>query len=302
MANTTYSHAKAISLVSYLPTYRSESEQYDWPWQSISTIKNTSNATEQVFSTAGLPMAQSRGQGEPAFFSDMAELAATTFTVAKYSVGTTFSDELISDNRNLPDLMKEAGAACGRSHAAAVDLVVAQIFNRAFNSSYTMFDGTEMCGTHTLNSGDSLDNDLGPTSLSYTSLWTSINYFETSMKNQAGLYEVDTPKVLVCHPSLLGTARKLLESGGEPDTASTNNANTVQKYGLRIVTSRYFSSSTAWFLLGEKFKRDLCFFWNWKKRSKQWPDNENGGIKIKAEQRFAVGARDFIHIVGNPGA
>lgn len=301
MANTTFSFAKAVSITDYEPAFKTNSERQSWDWEKLCTKKKTDRGTEQIFSWAGLPVARETGELDTIYYADMAELAATTFTVKKYTLATSFSHELIKDNQHLPDLMKEAGSAMGDSHAFIRDVAAASIFNRAFNSSYTMYDGVELCGTHTMNDGTSFDNDLTPASLTFDNLWLAINAFETSLVSHAGLYLRDTPKYLVYHPSYEKEVSSILESSLEPGTAN-NDKNTVRNYGLVRVPCRHLTTTTNWFLLGEKFKSS----WLWYDREGVTVDYDDDfdvmAMKTRTFQRFAHGVKEFTYIMGNPGA
>ena len=301
MANTTYSFAKAVALTDYQPAFRQNQKEQLWPYDKICSMKSTKRATEQVFSTSGLPAANSTGELEPIYYADMHELGATTFTVGKYSIATMFSHELVKDNIHLPDVLKEAGAAAGESMAFIKAQAIAAILNRAFDSNYTLYDSVELCGTHTLKSGDSFDNDLTPASLTFDNVWLAINHFETSLLSQSGLYLKDTPSKLIYHPSKEKEVQAILKSQLEPGTAN-NDKNTIKSYNLTPVPCRYLSSTTAWFLASDKFKDDFQF-WNRESPTSAMEDDfDRMGIKMRNYCRFAVGVRDFLRIVGNPGA
>ena len=301
MATTTYSHAKSIALTDYMPAFRQKNEQQTWDWEKLVTRKKTTRATEQVFSTTGLPAAYKTGELEPLYYADMAELAATTFTVGKYTLGTMFSYEFLQDQWHLPDQMKEAGTAAGESHQYIRDQVVASVFNRAFNSSYPTYDGVELCGTHTLKDGSSFDNDLTPASITYDNVWSAVNHFETTLLTQQGLYLKDKPEYLIYHPSKEKEVQAILKSSLEPGTAD-NDKNTLLQYSLKPVSCRFLTTTTNWFIAGSRFKNDFLFFDREKVQNDTEPDFDRHGMKFKSWQRFAVGTRDFLYIVGNPGA
>jgi len=301
MASTTYSFAKAVALTDYQPAFRSKTDEQLWAYDKVCTMKDTSRATEQVFSFSGLPSASQTGELEPVFYTDMNELGATTFTVNKFTLATMMSHELIKDNIHLPDLMKEAGVAAKESHNYVKAAAIAAIFNRAFNSSYPMYDGVELCGTHTMKDGTSYDNDLTAASLTFDNLWLAINHYETTLVSHSGLYLRDKPECLVYHPSKEKEVQALLKSQLEPGTAD-NDKNTIRDYNLKPVPNRFLSTSTNWFLTGSKFKKDLQF-WNRESPSYDTDDDfDRMAMKFRSYQRFAVGVREFLYIVGNPGA
>jgi len=302
MANTTFAFAKSIALTQYMKPFRSDSALQTWAWDKLVTKKTTKRATEQIYSTAGLPVPRQTKELDTIYYADMAELAATTFTVNKFSLATMFSHELIEDNLHLPDLMKDAGSSMGSSHSFIRDQAVAAIFNRAFNSSYTMYDGVELCGEHTMNDGTAFDNDLTPASLSFDTVWSAVSHFQTSLVSHAGLYLYDTPKYLVYHPSKEKEVRTILRTtNGEPDSEA-NNANTLLDYNLVPVPCRFLTTSTYWFLAGNRFKNDFLFFTREGVKTSMEDDFDRMAVKIRTYQRFALGVREFLYIVGNPGA
>jgi hypothetical protein len=302
MANTTFSFAKAISLTDYMPAFRAKETAQSWDWGKIVTKKTTKRATEQVFGFVGLGAARQTKELDTIYYQNMSELDATTFTVNKFTLATMFSHELIEDNLHLPDLMAEAGVAMGESHSFIRDQAVAAILNRAFSSSYTMYDGVELCGTHTLKDGTSFDNDLTPASITYDNVWSAVNHFETSLYTHAGLYIHDRPEFLIYHPSKEKEVRAILKSTkGEPGTAD-NDANTLLDYNLKPIPCRHLTTSTNWFIAGSKFKNDFMFFTREGVKKAMEDDFDRMGVKVRTFQRFAVGVKDFLFICGNPGA
>jgi hypothetical protein len=303
MAITTFALAKSIALTQYMKPFRSDSKLQTWAWDKISTRKGTKKATEQVYSTAGYPSARQTKEMETIYYADMAELDATTFTVNKYTLGTMFSHEVIEDNLHLPDLMKDAGSSMGSSHSFLRDQVMAAIFNRAFNATtQPMYDGVALCGSHTLQSSDSFSNELTAADITYDSLWSAVNSFQTSITAHSGLYLFDVPKWLVYHPSKEKQVKKILETtNGEPDTAD-NNKNTLRDYNIVPIPCRFLSTSTNWFLLGSRFKNDLLFLSREKVKTDMDDDFDRMAVKIRTYQRFATGVREFLYLFGNQGA
>lgn len=301
MANTTFSFAKAVARTMYQPAFRQNQTEQLWPYDKICSMKSTTRATEEVFSTSGLPAAAKTGELEPIYYADMHELGSTVFTVGKYTIATMASHELIEDNIHLPDIFKEAGAASGESMAFIKAQAIAAPLNRAFNSSYTMYDGVELCGTHTMKSGDSFVNELTASSITFDNVWLMVNHFETTLLSQSGLYLKDSPKYLIYHPSKEKEVQAVLKSQLEPGTAD-NDKNTIKDYNLVPVPCRYLTTSTNWFLASPKFADDFQFWSREKPKTKMKDDFDRMGTKFRNHCRFAVGVRDFIRIVGNQGA
>jgi len=243
MANTTYNFTKAVALTDYMPAFRQNQKEQLWDYGKVTGMKKTSRATEQVFSYAGLPAPSRTGQLEPIFYADMSELGATTFTVSKRTLATMFSHELLKDSIHIRDILKEAGSAAGESMAYSKALIIASTFNRAFNSSYTLYDDVELCGTHTMKSGDSFVNELTAASITPDNIWLAVNHFETSLLSQSGLYLKDSPKYLMAHPSKKKEVIVALQSQLESGTAD-NDKNILKDYNIIPVFNRFLSTST----------------------------------------------------------
>lgn len=300
MALNTFAFAKSVALTDYMPPFRQAKEQVTWPWEKIVSKKKTSRATEQVFSYTGLPAANQTGELEPIYYADAAELAATTFTVTKKTLATMFSHEFLQDAWHLPDMMAEAGKMAGESQAYVRDLAVAAILYGAFDAT-TTYDSSYLCDSHTMKNGDTYDNDLGPSSITFDNLWLMINHFETAPVTHQGLYLTDTPKYLIYHPSKEKEVRAVLRSDWKPGGAD-NDYNSVQDYNLVPIPCRFLDTTTHWFIAGSRFKNDFLFFEREGVKTAMEDDFDRMGVKFRSYQRFAVGVRDFLWIVGNPGA
>jgi hypothetical protein len=285
-----------------MPAFRQKEELQLWPWDKVFTKKKTNRATEQVFSFAGLPVARKTGELEPIYYADLHELGATTFTVNKFTLASMFSHELLKDNIHLPEVLGEAGAAAGESQSFIRAQAAASIFNRAFNGSYTGYDSAALCATHTMKDGTSYDNALTAASLTFDNLWSAINHFETAPVSHSGLYLRDVPKFLIYHPSYEKQVRALLDTtNGEPGTAD-NDKNTIRDYKLQPISCRFLSTSTNWFVLGSRAKKDLLWFTREGVQTDTEDDFDRMAVKFRSYQRFALGFRDFLWVVGNPGA
>lgn len=305
MANTTLSFAKSIAITDYMPAFIQRYQKQGWNWGDITTIKSTKRATEQVYSYGGYGQARQTGELDSIYYENMFELDATSYQMVKYTLGTIFSHELLQDRReHMPDFMREAGSLMGDSHQFIRDVAAAAWFNRATNSSYPLWDGTELASSsRTLKSGDTFDNLLASASISFDSVWLALTHYETNLLTQSGLYISDKPYALLYHPSKEKEVQAILKSNLEPGTAD-NDKNTIQAYGLKAIPSRFFTSTTAWAIVGERFKADNLWFD--REKPNKMPAMEDSfdlmGTKLRTHQRFDTGLRDFTYCVYNAGA
>ena len=299
MPATTNQFAKAISLVDYQPAFISGADTVSWDWKKLATLKTTNRKTEQVFSWAGLPIPAQTNELQPIYYADMAELPATTFTMTKYSLATSFSYELLKYDQHVRDLMAKAGKQMGNAHSYLKDVVIANIFNNA--TTATVYDSVALCGTHTTRSGDSVDNALAAASLSFDNLWSQIDYFSTALVNHSGMKFTSKPKYLVLNPIQAKTVEKILETDREPDQGDWNK-NTLLKRGIQPLYCPHLTSTTEYFLVGENFADDLWVFTVEEPQFDMEDDFDRMGTKYRSYQIFGAGVKDYFEIVENPGA
>lgn len=301
MSNTTYNHVKAVSLTDYLPAFMEGTGKVTWDWASIATKKTTNRLTEQIFGVAGMGLPRQKGQLAPYFTDSMSELDPTTFTVVKYGIKSMFSYELLKFDHHVGDFLGRAGKEMGENFSYLRDLVVAQIFNRAVTSGYTMFDSAVLATTHTMASGDTLTNLGTPATLSYDNVFEGIKYFYSTLINQKGLKVIDKPEWIMTSPVNMKVLDAILSNTSQPDTMDRND-NGLKKYGLRAIYNPHMTSTTAYMIGSSKFKDDLMFFDAEPPTYDTEDDKELDGTVFRGKTMFGVGLKDFTHIWYNAGA
>jgi len=304
MAMVTPEFARAVSRQIFQPAFRVSCDTKHWSWEQLATIKQSQAALEQQFGFTGVGAAVATNELSPFYYGRFQELPTAQWIHTKYTLGGMVSQELIEDNKNLPDIVSSLGTMIGEGHSYIRDYTVANLFVNAFSggTSYYLYDSAYLCAAHTLQkSGGSVTNYLTAASLSFDNLWLAINFTAYSMFTHEGLPLTDAPKWLLYHPSQNKAVRKILETDrGEPDTAD-NNKNTLTSYNIIPVPCRFFTT-THWFLATTRFKEDLVFYDRISKEVKEDADFDRDAIKIRSRVRFSVKFKDWMHIVGNAGA
>lgn len=304
MAMTHAQFANTVSIQFFQPAFRVGREDDAWDWKSQYTMKTSTRSGEQQFSIGSLGAAAVTGINEVVHFMDLSEQDKTTWTHTTFTAGVQLPKQLIEDSQYV-DFLKEAGAGLGKSHSYVRSLYAAYPFIRAFDSTYPMFDGVELCGSHTNQNGDTIDNDQASQSIDWQGIWDHVMYFEYGMVDEAGLPYGDDPADLVFHPSELPEVRKALEAVWEPDTGH-RNPQTLSKYNINAIPCRFLTATSSvypWFLTGKKFKADMIF-WNRLSPTVEQSDEAGFttyGILFRSRQRFSCGPKHYIHVNGNPG-
>mgnify|MGYP000370249169 CR=1 FL=1 len=214
------------------------------------------------------------------------------------------TEEMIEDDQYMIVGSKKA-AALAYSMRQTKEIVGANVYNRAFNASYTGGDGKEMCATdHPNVTGGTWANELT----------TSADISEASLEqaiidmgkwtNDRGLKIAVRPKRLIIPKELMFEVTRILTPDRRTGT-DLNDPNALKTMGYipEVVVNHYLTDTDAWFLLtsvqdsgeGMKyFERDSDEF-----NMDEDFDTENA--KYKARARYSFGWTDRRCIYGSPG-
>jgi len=300
---STLTMARAVSLTDYQPEVRKKADKRTWEHEKISKVGSTKRGQEKYPLYFGLPLPVPSGELKPVPYYDIGELGESTLTVAKYLLGTRFSNELIEDAWHLPNLMSDAGKAIGESFGQMYDKLRTFPFDQAFATTYqTMWDSAAMCASHTLKDGTTYNNALTTSPPDYDTLWSALAAFTWTRKNHIGLIATGKPIALVCHPSYLQYWTKILENSVEPDTLERNDQFIAKMYNLELIPCPWLSTSTNWFVIGEEFKEDNIILWRKKMViDEPYEDKDFRAVKIPGEMRLGQVVKDYLGVLGNVG-
>jgi hypothetical protein len=179
----------------------------------------------------------------------------------------------------------------------------ANVFNRAFNSSYTGGDGTELLATDhahfaggTWSNKLTVDADLSEASLEQAvidiSKWT----------NDRGLKIAVKPKKVIVPTDLQFEAHRILKTSGQVYSAD-NTVNAIKSMGAfpdGVCVNHYLTSAQAWFLLTD-VKHGLRSF---QRRAMEFTidnDHDTQNAKFAASKRWTQGWTDPRALYGSSG-
>jgi len=295
----TIDFAKTVGLTEYERPMLLESAKDEWPYKECFSIGKMDKGQWQTYQHTGFGAANITNELELVQFDEAHELDPITFTAIKYTKGFVVSEELEEDNTQIKGLLGLWAKSVGRAHRYAVNVATTSIFNNAFDPNYVGWDGVELCGTHTTDSGQTIDNDFPAASFGWDTVWDMVKYFDYQIYDEAGLPLTGSPAKLILHPSLRDTAEAIFKSPGKYDSTDLH-ANTL-KAVCNPIYNRLLSSTTAFFMLGSDMK-DFLHLRHRKPVTTKWNDAfENIGRKCRTHQRFSYGFSDYRQMVGNPG-
>ena len=298
---TTSSFAKAL-WPGVNAWYGKAYNDYATEWDQLFEKNTSKKAYEEDVGVSGFGLARVKSEGAPIEYDSERQGWTTRYNHVVYALGFIITREMFEDDQyDMVGQRKAKGLA--RSIRQTKEIVGANIFNRAFNSSYKGGDQKEMCATdHPLVAGGTFSNELTTAAdLSEAALeQAAIDIY--AFTDDRGLLIAAKPKKLVIASANQFEAARILDADGRTGTDS-NDPNVLKNKGIipQTVVNHYLTDSDAWFILtdvndglkyferrGDAFEMDNDF------------DTENA--KFKATARYSFGWTDPRGIFGSPGA
>jgi len=225
-----------------------------------------------------------------------------------YALGFIVTREAVDD-----DLYDVVGKQKARSLAFSMrqnkEIVVANVYNRAFNTSYVGGDSATLVASAGGGGSSSHPNVAGGT-------WTNgpsaaVDLSEAALEqaaidirsftNDRGLKMNAKPKTLIIPKELMFEAQRILKTDGQVFTAD-NTLNALKTMGIipEIVVNDYLTDTDAWFIRTD-VQDGLKYFERNADEFAMDEDFDTENAKYKARSRFSVGWTDPRGIWGSPG-
>ena len=270
-------------------------------FSKIFNVGTSKRQYEQDTQVSGFGHVPIKPEGVATAYDDPAQGYKTTYTHVSYGLGFRISREMYDDD--LYGVMSKMAKELARSARATIESDAANIFNRAFSTSYAhATEGRPLVATAhpLLKSSGTYDNTLStPASLGVTSLRDAILVIE-NMVNERNLPANLSGKILLVSPTNKFIARELLGSEWKPGSAQ-NEINSLLDEDLGYMVSHYFTDSGAWFLLTDKSDHELNFIWRQKMSFAHDNDFDTDDAKFKIFYRYSLGWSDWRGVTGSNG-
>jgi len=255
----------------------------------------------------GLPSVKAEGAGIA--YDSSRQGFTSRYNHVVYALGFIVTREAVDD-----DLYDVVGKQKAKSLAFSMrqnkEIIAANIYNRAFSTSYTGGDGASLIASAGGGGSSSHPNVAGGTWTNGVATATDLS--EAALEqavidirgftNDRGLKVQAKPTKLIIPKELMFEATRILKTDGQVYSAD-NTLNAIKTMGVipEIIVNDYLTDTDAWFIKtnvqdglkyferdGDSFGMDEDF------------DTENA--KYKARSRFSFGWTDPRAIYGSPGA
>lgn len=277
--------------------------EYPEEWTQLFAQESSSRAYEEDVGVSGYGYAVEKNEGASISYDEEKQAFTTRYVHVVFGLGFVITREIFEDDQY--DVVgKKRARGLAFSMRQTKETVAANVYNRAFNSSYTGGDGVELCSTAHVNfAGGTWSNELTTAAdLSEASLEQAMIDI-ADFQNDRGLKIAVQPQCLVVPSALQFEAERLLTTPGRVGTAD-NDVNALRQMGKLpggYKVNHYLTDADAWFIR-TNCQDSLKAF---SRRAMQFGldnDFDTENAKFKATERYSFGWTDPRGIYGSPGA
>lgn len=276
--------------------------EYETEYDKLFDTFKSSKAFEEDVGISSFGLAVQKNEGAPVTYDSERQAFLTRYQHVVYALGFIITREMMEDDQyDVVGQRKAQGLAF--SMRQTKEIVAANVYNRAFNSSYTGGDGVSLINSSHVNlKGGTWSNQIATASdLSEAALEQACIDI-AGFTNDAGLLIAVRPETLIIPRQLIFEAKRILGTDGRVGT-DNNDLNAIKTLGSipKVVTNHYLTDTDAWFIRtnvphGMKhFERRADEF----NMDNDW-DTENA--KFKASARYSFGWTDPRGLYGSAGA
>lgn len=263
----------------------------------------TSDMTyEEDQELTGFGLAPIKAQGQPTVYDTMSQGVTTRYTHIAYSLGFIITREAIDDNQYEKVGMQRTGSLAF-SMRQTKENVVANLYNRAFSTSYPIGDAAAMISTaHPTLAGNQANKMTTDADLSEAALEDLVILIGQA-QNSRGLRISLQAKSLIIPVQLQFEAARILKSVQQSGTAN-NDINALRSMGAftdGVKVNHYLTDSDAFFIRTNA-PEGLKMFQRVAPEFKQDGDFDTDNLKYKGYERYSVGCSDWRSIFGSQGA
>jgi hypothetical protein len=277
-------------------------DEHPKEYTALFDTKSSSKNYEELVQQTGFGLAPVKPEGSATQYDHHNQGYTARGTNVAYSLGYVVTREELADNQYTEVSMRRAGSLAF-SMAQTRENVGANIYNRAFNSTYTGGDSKELLATdHPSVSGDQSNELATAADLSEASL-EDLTIQIMDATDPKGLKISLRPKSLIIPTALVYDAERITKSQLRSGSAD-NDTNAIRTLGVipEIVVNHYLTDSDAWFIRTSGVSAGLCWFDREPVQFTKDTDFDTDNAKAKGYMRFIPFWGDWRALYGSPGA
>jgi len=277
-------------------------DEFPVEWKDLFDTFTSRKAFEEDVQISSFGLAAIKPEGQSVAYDTEQQGFITRYTHIVYALGFMVTREAMEDDQY--DVVAEKRArVLAFSMRQTKEIVGANVYNRAFNASFTGGDGVAMIVTNHPNSvGGTWSNRLT----------TDANLSEAALEqavidmgkytNDRGLRIAVMPKSLHIPVDLQFEAERIMKSQYRIGTSNNDVSALVSmgKFPSGVKINHYFTSTTAWFVRTQ-VQDSMKYFQRRDDNFEEDNSFDNETAKFKASARYSFGWTDPRGIYGTPG-
>lgn len=271
-------------------------------WRDLVDTETSDKMYEEEVLVPGFGLAPVKEQGGSTQYDSTAQGYTSRYTHVAYGLGFIVTREAIDDNQYEKSALGST-RDLAFSFRQTKENVVANIYNRAFSSSYLGGDGKALLATdHPIQAGTFSNKLTTAADLSEASL-EDICVQIMNAVNDRGMKISLMPRSLNVSTANVFEATRILKSQLQNDTAN-NAINALRAMGLfpeGVKVNHYFTDPDAWFVRTNA-PRGLKLFERTSAEFAQDNDFDTSNLKYKGYERYSAGWTDPRGLYGSEGA
>lgn len=267
-------------------------------------VETSEQAYEEFVQITGFGLAPVKPQGKAAEYDSETQGPTTRFSHLAYALGYIVTHEELKDNLYM-EVSKTRATSNARAFRQTKERVCANVYNRAFNASYSGADGVALCATnHPNTSGGVFSNKLlVDADLSEAALEDMLIQIMQATDDRGLLINL-MPKSLHIAAANWFNANRILKSVLQPGTGNNDvnvlNATNAIPGGVKL--NHYLTSPQAWFVrTNVESGKGLLFLEREGISFEQDNDFDTKNAKALGYERYSVGFIDPRAIYGSNG-
>jgi hypothetical protein len=278
--------------------YQEHGEEY----RDLVTVKDSTKNFEEMVLNSGFGLAPVKAQGGSVSFDEDLQGYVVRWTHITYGLGYIVTREEIEDNQ-YESVSMDRALSLKISMVETKENVVANVFNRATNSSYPGGDGKELLATDHPTRAGNQSNELAVAADFSESAAEDLIVQIMGAQNERGLKIKLMPKSLHVPRQLMFEANRVYKSVLQSNSAE-NNINVlraINAFPEGIKVNHYFDDPDQWFIKTNAPKGMTLF----QRRALEFTkDNEfsTENAMAKATERYSIAWGDWREWYGSPGA
>lgn len=289
--------------------YGNAYNQYEQEWDKLFDKSTSRKAFEEEVGGSYFGLAPVKSEGAPVTYDTARQGFTSRYNHVVYALGFIITREIYEDDQyDVVGKLKAESLAF--SMRQTKEIVCANVYNRAFNTSYTGGDGASLIASAAGTASASHPNVAGGSYTNGPSTWADLSeaaleqaYIDIAgFTNDRGLLIKVLPKSLIIPRQLAFEAKRILGSDGRVGT-DNNDLNAIKTMGIipEVNVNHFLTDTDAWFIR-TNVQNGMKLF---ERRADEFDmdeDFDTENAKYKATARYSVGWTDPRGLYGSMGA